>query len=107
MRSFSGLSVHERLHVRLEGDRDLVAPDLLYEPDPEHRMLEHFVGAVPVLGGVGAGEGEAILAQERVPARHRRLGRALGGRDPGALLLLGWAAVSVLALTRVAADADG
>jgi len=52
------LSVHQRLHVGLEGDLDLVPADLLHQSDPEQRVLDHLLGGVLVPRRVAPGARE-------------------------------------------------
>src|SRR5256886_3201302 len=106
------LAVDERLYVGLEGDLDLVAPDLLHQPDAEGWVLDDFLGNVFLPGGVLAGAGHVLASEKRLPAGDGRpclAPVADFARFPGALPRLGagGAAVVVLALAGIAADAHG
>src|SRR5258706_14594503 len=98
--------VHQGLHVRLEGDADLVAADFLDEPDAEHRMLEDVVGLEALLRRVAPRARHVLLAQQSLPAGHRGTGCPLGRRHPRTLARRGGgASVVVLAAAGVAAHA--
>src|SRR5439155_485196 len=86
------LAVDERLYVGLEGDLDLVAPDLLHQPDAEGWVLDDFLGSVFLPGGVLAGARQVLARERRLPAgdgRPRLAPLADLPRFPGALPRLG------------------
>jgi len=96
--------VHQRLHVGLEGDLDLVPADLLHQSDPEQRVLDHLLGGVLVPRRVAPARARSFPASSasqlvtdglaarrsrtsrgshdpfRVPSRHRRGSCARPGR---------------------------